>query len=193
MVEPGRPETYIIDGYNLLRRAFRFTEEEHGLEAARAKLEVRLREFLRAAGGRARIVLVYDGVEGGGASAAPRADPDLRVVFAPAPKTADEAVLEECRRLEGTVDLTVVTSDLKDIASRLKGGRVRHQTSEEFAELLDEAMAGGLPAGAAEERAARRSEKPEPEEMKPAEVEEWLRIFSEPKPPPGPGRRRKPK
>jgi predicted RNA-binding protein with PIN domain len=192
MAEAGRPETFIIDGYNLLRRAFRY-EEEHGLEAGRAKLEVRLREFQRAAGGRARIVLVYDGVAGAVFSASSRSDPEFRVVFAPAPRTADEAVLEECRRLGATEEVTVVTSDLKDIASRVKGPRVRHRTSEEFAEMLDEAMERGPAAAGGEERPEPRSEKPAPEEMKPAEVEEWLKIFSEPKPPPGRRPRRRPK
>src|SRR5881296_1378970 len=101
MVEPGRPETYIIDGYNLLRRAFRFFEDEHGLEAARSKLEVRLREYLRAAGEGTRILLVYDGalgVERGG----PQEREGLEVVFSRPPESADERILAESRRLAGS-------------------------------------------------------------------------------------------
>src|SRR5574341_829977 len=98
MSEPS-PETILIDGYNLLRRGFRFLEEEHGLEAARTKLEVRLREFLRAAGPALRIRLIYDGAETPvPEESASRAEPGLEVVFSRPHETADEAILAEIGR-----------------------------------------------------------------------------------------------
>ena len=55
--------TFLIDGYNLLRRAFTYLRGAD-LQAAREKLEVRLREFQRALGTRTRLVVVYDGALG---------------------------------------------------------------------------------------------------------------------------------
>ncbi len=194
-------EIYIIDGYNLLLRAFRHLEGED-LRAARERLEVRLREFLRTVGAGVRLILVYDGARDVAAPhAVRRNDPGLEVVFSAPPRTADDAIIEECRRLEGTAPLTVVTSDLKDIASAVRGLRLRHQTSEDFADVLDEAMslpwagrtgstgttAGSGPAGQEVSPPAPSGEKPTPEEVSPAEVEEWVKIFSQPK-----GPRRKP-
>ncbi len=190
-------ETFLIDGYNFLLRSFRFLEAQHGLEAARAKLEVRLREFLRASGQRVRVVLVYDGAKGFGSASLgedPAGGPSgggLEVVFSRPPRSADEHILDACKLWKGPGTLTVVTSDLKDIAARVRGPGLRHATSEEFAEMLDEALM--RPRGAAEEvppESALGPEKPSPEEITPQEVDDWLRIFSQPKPPPGRGRRR---
>jgi len=176
-------QTIIIDGYNLLRRAFRFFEEEHGLEAARAKLEVRLREFLRARGPGLSIVLVYDGAEGMSPPETPAHRPTggLQVVFSRPPQSADDLILEECAQRRGREALTVVTSDRKDIQARLRGPRLHHFTSEEFAEALEQAM--GRPQALAEAGgpAASPAEKPSPEDLSAGEVAEWLRIFSQPK------------
>jgi predicted RNA-binding protein with PIN domain len=187
---PAPEGTYIIDGYNLLRRAFGSWEKE-AIGQGREKLEVRLREFRRSAGPEVRIVLVYDGVAGASADfGAPRSDPGFRVIFSLPPSTADDAVLAECRRLSGEGPITVVTSDLKDIARGMRGLRARHMTSEDFADLLDSALA--RPPAPLEPSKTRRAEKPEPEEMPPGEVAEWVRVFSTPKPKgkPRPGRGR---
>jgi predicted RNA-binding protein with PIN domain len=191
MTDPPE-ETFLIDGYNFLLRSFRFLEAQHGLEAARAKLEVRLREFLRASGQRVRVVLVYDGAKGFGRASLgeyPAGGPSgggLEVVFSLPPRTADEHILDACKRWKGPGTLTVVTSDLKDIAGRVRGPGLRHATSEEFAEMLDEALK--RPRAPAEEEPPESSsgrEKPSPEEITPQEADDWLRIFSEPKPPRG--------
>src|SRR5260221_14704153 len=76
-----------------------------------------------------------------GAASAPRgAEADLEVFFALRRGTADDAIIDACRKMEGTAPLTVVTSDEKDIASKVRGLRLRHWTSEEFAEIIDETM-----------------------------------------------------
>jgi predicted RNA-binding protein with PIN domain len=188
---PAPQGTFIIDGYNLLRRVFASWEGGE-IGRGREKLEVRLREFRRSAGPEIRIVLVYDGVAGASADfGAPRSDPGFRVIFSLPPSTADDAVLAECRRLSGQGPITVVTSDLKDIARGMRGLRARHMTSEDFADLLDAALARP-PTPPEQQPKPRRSEKPEPEEMPPGEVAEWVKVFSTPKPKgkPRPGRGR---
>jgi len=197
------PETIIVDGYNLLLRGFRHYEGGD-LEAARARLEVRLREFLRVMGPSIRLIVFYDGTRDLPPrylppTVPPRGrgrkgdDPSFEVVFTAAPRTADEAIIEECRRLEGSGPITVITSDVKDIGRKVSG-RVRVRSSEDFADLLDASMlsrpdraAGRAPAAgqAPAPAAAAPGEKPEPGEESPSEVDEWVRIFSRPKEPPG--------
>ncbi len=186
-------ETIVIDGYNLLRRGFRFLEDEHGLQAAREKLEVRLREYSRAIGPGVRILLVYDGAgdvepDRRGSSAVPGID----VVFTRPPRNADEEIVDLCHRLAGRGPLTVVTSDSKDIGSRVGGLPLRWLTSEEFVEELDAAILRPSRPAQIEKEPPMRPEKPDPDTVAPAEVEEWLRIFSQPKPAPPrrPGRGR---
>lgn len=173
--------TYLIDGYNLIRRAF--SAGRGDLEADRERLEVRLREFLRGAGADTRVILVYDGAE---ASPVPVRDapdsvidPRLERRFSPPGKTADEVILEVAPlelRKRG-VELIVVTSDLKDIARRVPKG-ARHVTSEEFADVLDASLAARRPE-AQSPRPQPVSEKPNPEAMSEEEAREWLRLFGE--------------
>ncbi len=190
-------ETIVVDGYNLLRRGFRFLEVEHGLRAAREKLEVRLREYLRAIGPSVRILLVYDGAgdvetERGG----PPVAPELEVLFTRPPRSADEEIVDLCHRLATRGPLTVVTSDSNDIGSRIGGLPLRWLTSEEFVDELDAALLRPANASGFENKprkpSAAKPEKPDPDTVAPAEVEEWLRVFSQPKPalPRKPGRRR---
>jgi predicted RNA-binding protein with PIN domain len=194
-------EIYLIDGYNLLRRGFAFRDGDD-LQAARERLEVRLREFLRSADPGTKIVLFYDGAAMVDSDLSPsRTDPSLRTIFTMPPTTADEAILEECRKLRERGLLFVVSSDRKDILRNLKGLPARARTSEEFADILDASLRKPGPGRpprpegrAGEERGEDRpaggpgpgaGEKPRPEDIAPGEVEEWLRAFSRPKPPSG--------
>jgi predicted RNA-binding protein with PIN domain len=191
-------ETFVIDGYNLLLRGFPHLAGAD-LRMARENLQVRLREFRKVLGPGNRFIVVYDGAEELSAAFAPRgADPELEIIFSMPPHTADDAVIEMCRKLQGKAPLTVVTSDEKDIARRVRGLRLRHHTSEEFAEIIDETMSRSrsLRPGEAGPPPPPVSEKPSPEEVSAEDVEEWMRIFSQPKPPRegppdgGPGRAR---
>jgi predicted RNA-binding protein with PIN domain len=182
-METGIEETFIIDGYNLLRRVFTFREGEN-LQGARERLEIRLREYRRTLGTGVRIILIYDGAGEIPLSAGIRPDEGFQVVFSLPPTTADDAVIETCRRLDGSGRLTVVTSDIKDIVRNVRGLRVRHRTSEQFADMMDDAMERSPAPGTwREPEKARAEEKPMAEEMPAAEAEQWLRIFSEPKEP----------
>jgi predicted RNA-binding protein with PIN domain len=178
-------EIFIIDGYNLLLRGFPHLAGAD-LQSARESLQVRLREFRKVLGPGTRFILVYDGAEELAAAFAPRgADPEIEIIFSMPPHTADDAVIEMSRKLQGTAPLTVVTSDEKDIARRVRGLRLRHRTSEEFAEIIDETMSRSRSPRSGEPGPppAPVSEKPSPEEVSPEDVEEWMRIFSQPKPP----------
>jgi predicted RNA-binding protein with PIN domain len=166
--EPGPrvASTFIIDGYNLLHRLRGVAAAGRDLEAARGELERRLRAFLRAAERGTRVILVYDGARAGPGRR--RGGEGLDVVFSRPPQSADDVVLELCRRFEGRGRIEVVTSDLQDIGIRLRGLECRHWTSEAFAAHLAERLRPrGLQAGAGEK----------PRRTEPSEVDDWLRAF----------------
>ncbi|MGH9362464.1 MAG: hypothetical protein ACRD2T_11155, partial [Thermoanaerobaculia bacterium] len=119
------------------------------------------------------------GREGAGAPGAP-----LEVVFSRPPRTADEAVIDECRLRAASGPITVVSSDLKDVVSRAQAAGVRHRTSEEFADILDAALE--RPRRARKGGARPDLLEPEKPSAVPAdEAEKWLEIFSKPKKPRG--------
>lgn len=173
---------YIIDGYNLLRRGFGFESGHRALECQRAMLEVLLREFQRARP-ESHLVLVYDGAAPGIRPAIPRPGPrELEILFSTPPLVADDLVLEEARRRCRSASVTVITSDRKDIVSNLNKNLVRHQSSEDFAIDMQEAL----------ENRPRRT--PKPKETKSiestaksvtftgldeTELARWMQIFGE--------------
>ncbi len=189
-------ETFLIDGYNLLLRGFTYLNGE-ALQAARAKLEVRLREFQRIMGPHIRIIVIFDGADMV-AGEASHPDPSFQVMFTRPPRTADEAIIDSCRRLQGSGSgsIVVVSSDRKDIGRQLRGLRVRQKSSEDFAQAMDDAMQRrtGAPLSPASSGAP-AAEKPSPEEISPEEVDEWMKVFSKPKErrtsPRSPGRRKR--
>jgi predicted RNA-binding protein with PIN domain len=195
MEEKAPGETIIVDGYNLLHRCFPPREGED-LRGCRERLEVRLREFQRSQEPGTAIILVYDGAEEMSAVAlamAVRPDPMFRIVFSLPPRSADDEIVDECRRRVGREKLTVVTSDRKDIAKALRGWRLRIRSSEEFADILDDSMRRAAGGGAPGRSKGHSAEKPSPDEIAPSEVDEWVKIFSQPLPRrkggrrPGPG------
>lgn len=175
--------TYLIDGYNLLHRGF--LPGRGDLASERARLEVRLREFLRGAPTEVRVILVYDGAQRNAsqsidASAHVVGDARFEIRFSPRGTSADESILREvaAERIRKGHELTVVTSDMKDIARNLPVG-VRHLTSEEFADLLDASLEGRLAEAKRESAPPRPAEKPNAEAMTESESQEWLRLFQE--------------
>lgn len=131
-----RSTLWIIDGNNLIRRAASLAAifEDRGMAEARAVLESELGLFRARQGRGHSIVVAYDGH--------PPDQPKrpvgkgLRVVYPPSGGDADRVVLDEARRAEGRLDVTVVTSDRADIAGRLRGLRVSIESSESFAGRL---------------------------------------------------------
>jgi predicted RNA-binding protein with PIN domain len=168
MEAPLNKATFIVDGYNVMHSILSRRERAGSLEQARAVLEARLEAFGRGSGG-ARILLVYDGARGvfaGGRDAG-----GLEVIFSRPPRTADDVVIDLCRKLDGSPGLHVVTSDLKDIASRVGRLRLRHLTAGEFGRLVAgriEKLAGGRRREAADAK---------PGKVAPEEVDDWVRKF----------------
>lgn len=140
-------------------------------------LEVQLKGFLRAAP-EAQVILVYDGAHfvDEVTTMPPRR---LEILYSRPPQTADELILQQCERRRRAGKLVVVTSDVKDIVRRLKGVPFRHLTSEEFAGRLDALPRRSGPGASRPGKAKAESEKPR--KISAAEVEGWLRIFSQPK------------
>ncbi len=138
--------TYVIDGYNLLHRAYGGELRSGSLERAREFLIRKLAAFHDARRGECRILLVFDGsreVLAHGANI-----PGVHVLFSRAPRTADDVILDVCRDLDGKEELTVVTTDLGDIGYRISGLRCFHQTSEEFSRKMEEREVADVPSGA---------------------------------------------
>jgi|RhiMethySRZTD1v2_1073278.scaffolds.fasta_scaffold30468_4 predicted RNA-binding protein with PIN domain len=169
----GMPETFIIDAYNVLRRAMPEGQGASSGEASRAILEARLRAFRRTCEPGTRLFVVYDGE--GGIPAPARREKGFEVFFSRPPRTADDVVLDLARRHEGEAGVTVVTSDLTDIASRLRGLRVRHWTAEEFAQHLERRLARRL--GGGEKPIEAGGDAGKPSVSTAAEVNSWLGYF----------------
>jgi len=165
------PDTFIIDGYNVIRLLLSPAEIERGFEQAREILEARIRAFRRASGPGVRIHLVYDG-EAGHAARASR-EKGFEVHFSRPPRKADDLVLDLARKHEGLRGLHVVTSDFKDIASNLRGLRLTHLTARDFAEQVKKRLGRAAPGSS--QRAADDAGKPG--SPSPDEVEAWTREF----------------
>ena len=164
--------TYIIDGYNLIRRLG--GTGGLSLEAQRDALEARLRAFRLASGPGTRILLVYDG--GRGRVAPARHEKGFEIYFSKPPRQADDIVLDLARKHEGGPGVHVVTSDMMDIGGRVQGLRVRHLKAEEFAGVL----AGKLDKPGRRstmDSAAEPEEECKPDSLSRDEVARWVREF----------------
>ncbi len=107
----------ILDGYNLLLR-----EHDAGSASLVDAREAFLRSVDAARSGRERVVVVFDGRPGGGASAP--ASEGLRVVWSRSPQTADDVIVRLVEK-EPRHAATVLTRD-RELGHRVKsaGGLV---------------------------------------------------------------------
>jgi len=165
---------WIVDGNNVIRRDSRLRSlyEKSGWDTASRALESELSRLRRRKGRGHSIVVVYDGVRGAGAR--DRSTKGLRVLYSGEGSNADRLVLEEAHRYEGRTRVHVISSDRKDIGSRLHGFRVHWLRVEDF--VRDELRKHER------RETARRASDAEDEKPAPprgAEVERWLRIFGE--------------
>lgn len=119
---------YLIDGHNLIGKMSGASLSDPDDEA---RLVQRLRAHFASLGKKA--VVIFDRGLPGGSSR--WSTPLVEVRFAPAPKRADDLILERLRRLPDVKNWTVVSSDreVMDSAQRL-GARVLR--SEHFANEL---------------------------------------------------------
>lgn len=106
--------------------------------------------FRSAWGPGTRIFLVYDGELGLPAPA--RREKGFEVYFSRPPRKADDVVLELARKHEGERGVHVVTSDFTDIAQPVRGLRVKHWSSQDFAEVYARKVASQRGGKSAEAR-----------------------------------------
>ncbi len=169
------PDAFIIDAYNVIRRILTASEASLNSESARSVLEARLRAFRQASGPGTRIFLVYDGELGLPQPA--RREKGFEVYFSKPPRKADDVVLDLAQRHEGERGVHVVTSDFSDIAHRVRGLRVKHLTSQEFAELLAHRVSPKGARGKGESKPGDGREEAKPESISSTEVDAWLKTF----------------
>jgi predicted RNA-binding protein with PIN domain len=123
-VEHNRARTYIIDGYNVIRRdtRLRTMEAEQGLEEGRNALVSQIRNSERLA--KARIIVVFDGAAGAASrTSSPRSKVD--VLFSVPPQNADQKIVSILNSRGEDNSITVVTAD-RDLQWEVKklGARV---------------------------------------------------------------------
>jgi predicted RNA-binding protein with PIN domain len=146
---------YLIDGHNLIGR-FPGIELEDP-EDERKLLEV-LAVFARHS--RHKTVIFFDrGLPGSGPPL--RAGRMITAHFIPAPRKADDAILDFLRARKDTRGYTVVSSD-REVRDRARRAGAKVVSSEQFAR---EVLA-----------LARKGEKEKPSDN-PKDIEEWLRLF----------------
>ncbi len=145
----------LIDGHNLIGRMPDLSLDDPDDEA---KLVARLQTYCMRT--RKRATVVFDqGLPGGPSKSLSRSG--VKVVFAPAGRTADGILRQRIRRARDPRGLTVITSDQEIIAAaRAKGMQVMR--SEEFARELVTVP-----------KATREDDV----HLSPGEVDEWLRLF----------------
>ncbi|MBI5017595.1 MAG: NYN domain-containing protein [Deltaproteobacteria bacterium] len=147
----------ILDGHNLIGRApgLSLADEAGGRE------ELLRRVGARKGSGRENVVVVFDGNRPG--SAQEGRFGGLRVVYAPAGRSADEEILRRVGQTNAQA-ATVVTSD-RGLAARVRGLGATAESCEHFLARLARRP------GASDAEA-----KPE---GGPREVEAWLAVFRE--------------
>jgi predicted RNA-binding protein with PIN domain len=155
----------ILDGYNLL-----FREGEASDDVSLRDLR---EEFLRRVDARREtgqeVTVVFDGRAGAGPRRSGR--PGLRVVWARAPRSADDVIVDLVRK-EPRHQVTVVTRD-RELVARVKSAGGRVASPEAF--FRGPTRRRSAPPG-------RASEKPAP--PKGEELAEWERLFEEGSDPP---------
>ena len=162
-------ETIIVDGYNLLHFFSPGFADRGALQRERNQLEAELERFRRRR--RARILLIYDGSIG--VTSEGRRRKGFEVYVSRPPRQADDVILDLCRKLEGSTELAVVTSDFHDIGTRLRGLPIRLMGSREFVQLL---RRQGHSVGQDTEGAAEAGGE-KPTGLSAGEVADWLRDF----------------
>ncbi|MCA9931878.1 MAG: NYN domain-containing protein [Anaerolineales bacterium] len=178
---------FLIDGHNLIGKmpGLSLADSQDELE-----LIIRLKGWVAAAS-RRQVTIYFDGGGLGGFSQR-LSSKDIRVIFAPPDREADDLLIARLNKLRNGRNYTLVSSDNK-IINAAKIGGVKVLKSEEF--IAREGFDYHK-----EAEAEKRQPVPEPEPEKDAnpvisesEVQEWLDLFGpvpERKPPP-PRRRKK--
>ena len=172
---------FLIDGHNLIGKmpGLELSDSQDELE-----LILRLKGWVATARNR-QVTIYFDGSGLGGYSQR-LSSKDIRVIFAPTDKEADDLLMVRLNTLRNGRNFTLVTSDNR-IRNVAKIGGIKVLKSEEFVERE------GFDYHKEEKEAKRPSStEPEPEKdqnpvISDSEVQEWLDLFGpvpERKPPP---------
>ena len=174
--------TLIIDGHNLIPKI-------HGLDLRQMDDEEKLAELLQAYARlrRKQVDVYFDGAPSG--FSGPRAFGIIQAHFVPKGMTADAAIRKRLVELgRAARNVTVVTSDrMVQAEARRMGASVI--SSEIFARDLEKAWEEDAARAITPEKAKKsHSEKKDQPvrlgpKVPPKEVDEWLKIFDEKKPP----------
>jgi hypothetical protein len=159
---------YLVDGHNLIGQIPGLSLDDPDDELA---LVARLRSFCARTG--KQVIVYFDGAPAG--SAGPASTRGLTVRFVRRPRTADEAILAQLRRLgREAPNWTVVSSD-RALQRAARSMGARSIGSEAYSRQL---LAGG-PSPPAPEK---------PQGLTPEEVAEWQQLFGKRKAGPRTGR-----
>lgn len=154
---------YIIDGYNVIFAEPALAEfMQFRPEVARKKLLDRLHNFHVHKS--KKLTVVFDGKIG--ITDGEKSFAGVRIIFSKR-GTADEQILRMVRSSSNIRDLTVVTSDYKDIGKYVEAMGAKLFTAADFLKLLEEM----------EHKHKGGSEKPE--KISDDEVDYWLRRFED--------------
>ena len=107
----GERATYVIDGYNVIRRdtQLRATEAEHGLEEGRKTLLNQIADSRQLV--KARVIVVFDGAAAGAAHRTQSPRSGFAVVFSVPPQNADQRIVSILKSRHNDSSMTVVTAD----------------------------------------------------------------------------------
>jgi predicted RNA-binding protein with PIN domain len=174
---------YIIDGHNLIGKMPDISLKDPNDEV---KLTMRIKSWV-AESKKREVTLFFDGgIQG--MTMNRMSSRNLKVIFAPAGKTADSLIISHLRKLKNPREYTLVTSD-REIIGHGKTLRIRSLLSEEFIDRM------GFVFKEQSEKAPKAkqetpSEKPDVSKISDADVQEWLDLFGpvpdRPKPNPNP-------
>ena len=161
---------YIIDGHNLIGKMPDISLKDPNDEV---KLTMRIKSWV-AESKKREVTLFFDGgIQG--MTMNRMSSRNLKVIFAPAGKTADSLIISHLRKLKNPREYTLVTSD-REIIGHAKTLRIRSLLSEEFIERM------GFVFKEQSEKAPKTkkeapSEKPDVAKISDADVQEWLDLF----------------
>ncbi len=150
---------YLIDGHNLIPKVgLRLDSPDDEMELA-----AMLQDFARIK--RQQVEVYFDGAPAG--QAGTRSLGGIRAHFIRLGQTADSAIRARLKRMEKEAKNWIIVSSDREVQSSARAVRAQVLSSEEFARTLREVRETSIKSNTGEKK------------MSSAEVEEWLKLFSD--------------
>jgi len=150
---------YLIDGHNLIPKVgLRLDSPDDEME-----LVTLLQDFARIK--RQQVEVYFDGAPVG--QAGTRSLGGIRAHFIRLGQTADSAIRARLQRMEKEARNWIIVSSDREVQSSARAVRAQVLSSEEFVRTLREAREASIRSNTGEKK------------MSSAEVEEWLKLFSD--------------